>query len=386
MYPTISDFLYDVFGVNIPLPIQTYGFFVALAYLAGAWIMSLELKRKEKENKFSAIEKRILVGEPAKPSAILISAVIGFILGFKLLDAVLRYDEFVANPQSFLLSAQGSFLGGFIGAALSGVYTWWEKHRQRKEKPEWVTKQVHPYELTGNILVVAAIFGLLGAKIFHNLENFDQLLEDPAKALFSFSGLTFYGGLIVGGAALLIYANKNGVKPLHTLDAGAPTMALAYGIGRIGCQTSGDGCWGVPNPNPKPDWLSWLPDWAWAYDYPHNVINEGVKMTECAGNHCYVLDTPVYPTPLWEATLGILMFAILWSVRKKITIPGILFSIYLIMAGTERFFIEKIRINNVYQIFGAEITQAEIISFIQVAAGIIGILYFYKNRKTLKNY
>jgi phosphatidylglycerol:prolipoprotein diacylglycerol transferase len=295
MYPTLTDFFKDVFGVNIPLPIQTYGFFVALAFLTGIFFLSMELKRKEKQGLLTAITKRIKVGEPAKMSAIVLAAIGGFIIGFKLLEAVLHYSDLVKNPQDFILSARGNFLGGVIGAALSGYLNWKDKEKQKLDKPKWVDKTIFPHDLAGNILIIAAIFGLLGAKLFHNLENIDEFLEDPIEALISFSGLTFLGGLIVGVAAVIIYARKNNIPSLHLVDGAAPGLALAYGVGRLGCQVSGDGCWGVPNPNPKPDWMSFLPDWMWSYDYPHNVINAGSKMVEnwlvkslsCAGCSCF---------------------------------------------------------------------------------------------------
>ena len=76
---------------------------------------------------------------------------------------------------------------------------------------------------------------------------------------------------------------------------------MGYGVGRMGCQFSGDGDWGIVNEAPKPSWFI-FPDWAWAYEYPHNVLNEGVRMVNCVGNHCMKLSPPVYPTPIYEIT------------------------------------------------------------------------------------
>jgi phosphatidylglycerol---prolipoprotein diacylglyceryl transferase len=379
MYPTITDFFHDVFGIKILLPIQTYGFFVALAFLTGIYFIAMELKRKEKLTGYVPYTKKILVGEPAKISSVIISAIGGFIIGFKLLEAVLNYSDFVANPQTFILSMRGSFIGGLIGAALSGFMTWREKNKHKLDKPKWIDQTTYPHELAGNILIVAAIFGLLGAKLFHNLENIGDFMEDPIGALFSFSGLTFLGGLIVGIAAVLIYAKRNKVQSLFLLDAAAPALALAYGVGRLGCQISGDGCWGIPNPNPKPGWMGFLPDWMWSYNYPHNVINSGGKLLEnCASSHCHVLDVPVFPTPFYETTMMIIIFFVLWGLRKRIQIPGVLFMFFLTFAGIERLLIEQIRVNNKYHIFGFGITQAEIIATILIILGGAGIFIFYK--------
>jgi phosphatidylglycerol:prolipoprotein diacylglycerol transferase len=74
----------------------------------------------------------------------------------------------------------------------------------------------------------------------------------------------------------------------------------------------------------------------------------------------------------------VIIFFVLWGLRKKIQIPGVMFSLFIMLAGFERFFIEKIRINNEYNIFGFGITQAEIISSIMIIIGIAGTILFFK--------
>jgi prolipoprotein diacylglyceryltransferase len=169
------------------------------------------------------------------------------------------------------------------------------------------------------------------------------------------------------------------MKPIHVADAIAPALMLAYGIGRIGCQISGDGDWGIENTSPKP--FSFLPDWAWSYTYPNNVVGEGVHIKGCTGPYCNALPDGVYPTPLYEIVASILLFFFLWSLRKRIKIPGVLAAIYLIVNGLERFLIEKIRVNTEYTIFGFHPTQAELISAGMIITGIILIIILTRKHK-----
>lgn len=380
MYPTISDLLRDLLGIFIPLPIQTFGFFVALAFLCAAWTLALELRRKENEGLLRPIKLKVETGKPATATDFATSAVIGFLIGFKLLLIIFDYSGFVDDPQGFILSGQGNFAGGLFGAGIAVFMKYRENEKLKKEKSGVREETVHPYQLVGNITMVAAVAGLIGAKLFDILEKPAAFLRDPIGTFFSFSGLTMYGGLIVGGAAVIWYAWKKGIHWRHIIDATAPGLMLAYGIGRIGCHMSGDGDWGIVNNKVKPPSLSWLPDWAWAFDFPHNVIDEGVPIQGCAGKHCMVLPEPVYPTSLYESVMCIGLFLVLWSFRKNIRIPGIMFSIYLILNGIERFFIEKIRVNVEYEFLG-NITQAELISVLLVILGITGLIYFNKNKK-----
>ena len=380
MYPTISHLIYDLFGVNIPLPIQTFGFWVAISFLAAAWVVTMELKRKESEGFLSAVKVKEIIGKKLSAQEIISSVLVGFGIGFKGIEALFHYSDLVANPQDFILSTRGNLLGGLLIAGIAFYLKWKENQKTILAIPKEIEKTVHPFELVGNITMIAAISGIIGAKIFHNLENFDTFLADPIGQLMSFSGLTFYGGLIAGAISVIWYAKKYQINIKHLIDSAAPALMLAYGVGRIGCQMSGDGDWGIDNLAPKPEWMSFLPDWMWSYNFPHNVINAGIPIEGCTGNFCMQLANPVWPTAFYEVVMSITIFGILWAMRKHIKVPGALFFIYLAFNGIERFFIEKVRINTEYNILGG-ITQAEIISFCLVLTGIIGTTYLYKTRK-----
>jgi phosphatidylglycerol:prolipoprotein diacylglycerol transferase len=382
MYPRLSDLINALLGTDIILPVQTYGFFLALAFLLSGFVIYFEYRRKEKEKVVLPQEKIRIQGRPASFQSMAINAVIGFLVGYKLVGAFINYNEFADSPQKFIFSSQGSWWGGIILAVVLTLSTYFEKQRKKTGKPVEVRELIHPKQLTGGIILVAAVFGIIGAKVFDVIEHLDQLIKDPVHTLFSFSGLAFYGGLITAAFAVSVYVERNKIPWPVNADVVAPALILAYGIGRIGCQLSGDGCWGMVNPDPKPPWLSFLPDWMWAFNYPHNVINEGVLIPGCVGRNCHILGQPVFPTPFYETSIAFLFFGLLWFLRKKVKLHGILFSIYLILNGTERLLVEQMRVNIRYDFLGMKVTQASVIAVLLIMTG-IGFIFFFRwwNRK-----
>lgn len=378
MFPTVSHFLEYLFGVNIPLPFNTFGVFVALAFVAGYWAMSKELQRKEALGLIFPTKKKTVIGEPATVMEIGTNAFFGFLVGYKLVYGLMNYNALINDAQTVILSSEGNLLGGIVAAGIFGYLAYSDKQKAKLPTPKTVEVNIRPHQLLSSIVIWAAVWGFFGAKLFDNLENWDSFVKDPVGGLLSFSGLTFYGGLICGGAAVIYIARKNGIKPVHMLDVGGPGMMLAYGVGRIGCHLSGDGDWGIVNLNPKP--FSWLPDWMWAYTYPNNVAQEGLPMANCVGRFCFELPQPVYPTPLYEVFMALVLFGVLWSIRKYIKTPGIIWGIYLIMAGVERVLIESIRVNSKYHIGNLAFTQAELISTILILVG-LGLIFYANNLK-----
>jgi len=385
MYPNLYYAFKDIFGIELPFlkMLQSFGFFVAVSFLLASYLFARELKRKEALGLLKPTSRRELKGQGATAGELILAAVVGFLVGYKLVFIAFHFNTFLEDTQAALLSLQGSIVGGLLCAAVFAVFKRQEKEKEKRSEPEWVEVSVRPYEHVGNMTLIAAVAGLLGAKIFHNLENWDSFMVDPIGSLLTFSGLTMYGGLILGSISVIYYAKKNGLTPVHVVDACAPALMLAYGTGRIGCQVAGDGDWGIDNLAPKPGWMNFLPDWSWAYNYAHNVNESGVPIPGCEGKYCNMLENPVFPTPLYESIVCIGLFFILWRLRKKITTPGVLFSLYLLLNGVERFFIEKIRVNELYHIFGMGITQAEIISSVLIILGGTGIWWFMKKNKTV---
>lgn len=211
-----------------------------------------------------------------------------------------------------------------------------------------------------DLALVAALAGIVGARVFYIADHPGNFAADPAGMIFSRSGFSIYGGLCFGVAAGIVFLRQRKISIVPMLDAVAPSLMLGYGIGRLGCQVAGDGDWGIAaDMSLKP---AWLPDWIWAQTYDGNIL--GITITPPG----------VYPTPLYEFAGAMLLFAILWALRSRRTRPGWLFSAYLLLAGFERLLIEKIRINVDHNLFGHAVTQAEAISVLVIVAGLLGIL------------
>lgn len=438
MYPNLYYVFKDWFGVEWKglSVLNTFGLLVAIAFIVAAIVISSELKRKEKQGLLSPREEIITVGKPASLSEILINALIGFVFGFKVLGLIFSRPEGV-NPQDYIFSSQGNILGGLLLGIVLGGLKWHEKDKQKLKEPERRSVRIWPHDRVGDIIILGLIFGILGAKLFDNLENWNEFIQDPIGRLFSASGLTFYGGLILATIAICWYASKRGIKLVHLIDAAAPALMIAYAVGRIGCQVAGDGDWGVYNSayvndatgksvrlakegefmqalkkdstyflegkvpesnqytgRTSPDLQhvhniyyqapSFLPNWMVAYSYPKNVNADGVKIPGDADEHNRVLPIPVFPTPFYETIACTLLFLLLWGLRKRIKTPGVIFGIYLILNGLERFIVEKIRVNTTYSIFGFHPTQAEIISFLLFLTGLCFIIIQIKRTKSLK--
>ena len=238
------------------------------------------------------------------------------------------------------------------------------------------TVETSPSAYIRTLGTLAAVFGILGSKLFHIVDFWDDFTADPLGMIFATSGLTFYGGLICASIAISVFALRKGIRLRRLTDAIAPGLLLAYGIGRIGCYLSGDGDWGICSTlATKP---AFLPGFLWSETFPRNLVGPGqtpmnpVMFNEIVrGQACGIAaPTGVYPTMLYEFTACALLAGVLWSLRKTPFRAGWLFSLYLVFQSIERFTIEFIRVNPV-DAFG--LSQSQLISVGLFVAGLVGL-------------
>lgn len=200
-------------------------------------------------------------------------------------------------------------------------------------------------ELAHTLVLAAALVGFLGAKLYYLAEN------GGAVGLHTLSaGFTWYGGVIAGTLTVVVMAKRRGLPLGPLAGVAAVPLALAYGIGRLGCLLAGDGTTGTPT------------------DLPWGVtITAGMVTT----------NGPVHPTPAYEALAAFAIAALLWSLRKRVA-PGVVFGSYLILSGTARFLVEVVRTNDDL-VLGA--TQPQLWSLVLVAIG-AGLLLGHRPRRS----
>jgi phosphatidylglycerol:prolipoprotein diacylglycerol transferase len=176
-----------------------------------------------------------------------------------------------------------------------------------------------PVDWAYEIVFAALLGGVIGARAYYVIQNYSQVKHDLLGSVFSGSGLVWYGGAIGGAIAVLVWMRWRRALELRMFDMCATALALGYGIGRIGCQVSGDGDYGIRSNLP------------WAMGYPHGTLPTppGVR---------------VQPTPIYETVTMCLLAYLLWHLRDRVR-PGVVFALYLVGSGLERFLVEFIRRN-----------------------------------------
>jgi phosphatidylglycerol---prolipoprotein diacylglyceryl transferase len=221
------------------------------------------------------------------------------------------------------------------------------------------------------LIAVPCLAGIVGAKLYHVLEDPAFLVAHPGE-LVSQYGFAWFGGLIAGTAAFVWVARRRRIPLLEVLDAGSAAAALGYGIGRIGCLLSGDGDYGIPTSLP------------WGMSFPQGLVPTTQR---------------VQPTPIYEFIVACLIALLLWKLGARqipsrissssatknqissgrILPEGAVFAAYLVLTGIARFLVEFIRINP-RSFFGLTNAQAASLASIIVGA-ILWALLSNRNRK-----
>jgi phosphatidylglycerol:prolipoprotein diacylglycerol transferase len=197
-----------------------------------------------------------------------------------------------------------------------------------------------PRDWAYEITFAALIGGLVGARGYYIIQNYSRVKHDLLGNIFSGSGLVWYGGAIGGAVAVIAWMRWRRALELRVLDTIAIALALGYAIGRIGCQVSGDGDYGIRSSLP------------WAMGYPHGTVPTPPGVT--------VQQTPIYET----AAMCLVAYA-LWRLRDRVR-PGVVFALYLVLSGLERFLVEFIRRN--HEVL-AGLTAPQLESVVLCAAG-----------------
>lgn len=195
-----------------------------------------------------------------------------------------------------------------------------------------------PADWTYEMVFAALVGGLVGSRLDFVLQNWDEVSDDLLGNIFSGSGLVWFGGLVGGALGVILWARWRRFLGWQLFDVAAVPLAAGYAVGRIGCQLSGDGDYGVES------------DLPWAMSYPDGTVPTTDE---------------VHPTPVYETLAMGLAAYVLWRLRDRFA-PGVLFGIYLIVAGIERFLVEFIRRN---EDVVAGLTQAQLISLVLLGVG-----------------
>ncbi len=207
----------------------------------------------------------------------------------------------------------------------------------------------YPGEWALELVTWAAIGGIVGARLYFVLEHLDALAADPLGMLLGRGGLSWFGGFLLGTAAVVYRMRRLNMPVLPVLDRVAPLLLLGYAIGRIGCLLAGDGDYGPPT------------DLPWGMAFPNGVVPT---------------DVPVHPTPLYETLMAGGLFGLLWPKRQNIAFPGQLMALGLIAFGGERFIAEFWRLTP--KLWGW-LTVPQAFSLLTVAVG--GYLYWVLKNK-----
>jgi phosphatidylglycerol---prolipoprotein diacylglyceryl transferase len=230
-------------------------------------------------------------------------------------------------------------------------------------------------EIAWDLLVYAAIGGLLGAKIWYMVLHWQDTVANPAQAIFSRSGLVWYGGFILATLLVIWRIRKLNLGVGHVLDTTAPGLALGYALGRFGCFLVGDD-YGYPTTVP------------WAIAFPQGAPPSTAENLRNVFGVAVPAEIPgstvlaVHPTQLYEVGMALIMLAILWRLRTRLTAPGALFAAYLALAGLERFIVEFFRAKD--DRFIGALTVSQMVAVASVLIGFATVEWLRRHRSGIQ--
>lgn len=209
-------------------------------------------------------------------------------------------------------------------------------------------------EFIYTLAIWVVVFGVIGARLIHVLDNLDVYSDNPAKA-FAFwkGGLAWYGGLIGGILAAIVYARKK-VPYARLLDCGAAGIMIGLAIGRIGCTINGDIA-GTPTSLP----------WGITYTHPDSYP-VGWGLLE-----------KLHPVAVYEMFLCLIIFALLIWLSKRVKLDGQLMLIMLATYSFGRFLLSWLRAEDVEVSVAGPLHQAHIISLV-LFIGAVGLLVYQR--------
>jgi phosphatidylglycerol:prolipoprotein diacylglycerol transferase len=225
-------------------------------------------------------------------------------------------------------------------------------------------------EYSSSIVIVAAVAGIVGSRIYAIADDLPTYLADPKSMIFSGSGFVFYGGMIGGILGAYLVSRWYRISFAVTMDLCAPALAIGQAIGRQGCQLAGDGDWGLPSNLP------------WAMAYPRAIVGWNADTVLKLDDHYRLVSgffpgVRVHPAPIYETILYLGVFAILWSMRKSSEPAGRLMYWYLLLAGASRFLVEFVRINP--RVFHG-LSEAQLIALAMMVVGAIALALTAKRK------
>ena len=217
-----------------------------------------------------------------------------------------------------------------------------------------------------DLVFMAVLGGVIGAKTYYVLLNFEALLADPLSTIFSRAGAVWYGGF-AGALLLIVFEIKRRGLPLGQMaDLCAPALAIGYAVGRMGCFLVGDdygrptGSWvGIPFPNGSP-----------ATSVESLQRNFGVRVDPALVERFGQI-VPVHPTQLYEVAMASLIFLVLWKLRVHKHGAGWLWWLCLTLLSVERFLVEFVRVKD--DRFFGPLTLAQGIAIILALVGLWGM-------------